>query len=91
MPPTPSLVASAHAGASHSVACAAAAIPADATDVAGMGFACAGRRCAFVLHHETHFELAQALSPAVSGDEAVAEAQDASTRALIGYYREHRR
>ena len=27
-----------------------------------MGFACAGRRCAFVLHHETHFELAQALS-----------------------------
>jgi glucose-6-phosphate isomerase len=35
-------------------------------------------------------QLAQALSPAVAGDEFVAEKQDPSTRALIAYYREHR-
>jgi glucose-6-phosphate isomerase len=35
-------------------------------------------------------QLAQALSPAVAGDESVAAEQDASTRALIAYYREHR-
>jgi len=36
-------------------------------------------------------QLAQALSPAVSGDQSVAADQDASTRGLLGYYREHRR
>lgn len=35
-------------------------------------------------------QLAQQLSPAVSGDAAVAAEQDASTRALIDYYRRHR-
>jgi glucose-6-phosphate isomerase len=35
-------------------------------------------------------QLAQALSPAVAGDETVAAEQDASTQALIAYYREHR-
>jgi glucose-6-phosphate isomerase len=35
-------------------------------------------------------QLAQALSPAVAGDESVAAEQDASTQALIAYYREHR-
>ncbi len=35
-------------------------------------------------------QLAVALSPAVSGDAAVAAEQDASTQALIAYYREHR-
>ena len=35
-------------------------------------------------------QLAQRLAPAVAGDEAVAAEQDASTRALIAYYREHR-
>ena len=35
-------------------------------------------------------QLAQELSPAVAGDESVAAEQDASTRALIAYYREHR-
>ena len=35
-------------------------------------------------------QLAQQLSPAVSGDESVAAEQDASTQALIAYYREHR-
>lgn len=36
-------------------------------------------------------QLAQQLAPAVSGDEQVAAEQDPSTRALIAYYREHRR
>ncbi|MEX0428887.1 glucose-6-phosphate isomerase [Nocardioides sp. DS6] len=36
-------------------------------------------------------QLAQQLSPAVAGDTAVAAEQDASTRALIDYYRTHRR
>ena len=36
-------------------------------------------------------QLAQQISPAVSGDAEVAAAQDASTQALIGYYRAHRR
>jgi glucose-6-phosphate isomerase len=36
-------------------------------------------------------QLAQQLSPAVAGDAAVAAQQDASTRALIDYYRAHRR
>jgi glucose-6-phosphate isomerase len=35
-------------------------------------------------------QLAQQLSPAVAGDEAVAADQDSSTRGLIAYYREHR-
>jgi len=35
-------------------------------------------------------QLAQQLSPAVSGDGSVAAEQDASTQALIAYYREHR-
>jgi glucose-6-phosphate isomerase len=35
-------------------------------------------------------QLALQVSPAVSGDEAAAAAQDASTRSLIAYYREHR-
>lgn len=35
-------------------------------------------------------QLAQQLSPAVAGDEAVAAEQDASTRGLIDYYRRHR-
>jgi glucose-6-phosphate isomerase len=36
-------------------------------------------------------QLAQQIAPAVAGDEAVAAQQDSSTRALIAYYREHRR
>jgi glucose-6-phosphate isomerase len=36
-------------------------------------------------------QLAQQIAPAVAGDEAVAAQQDASTRALIAYYRRHRR
>jgi glucose-6-phosphate isomerase len=36
-------------------------------------------------------QLAQRLAPAVAGDEAVAAEQDASTRALVAYYRKHRR
>jgi glucose-6-phosphate isomerase len=36
-------------------------------------------------------QLAQQISPAVAGDAEVAAAQDASTRALIDYYRRHRR
>ena len=36
-------------------------------------------------------QLAQQLAPAVSGDEAVAAEQDASTQALVAYYRKHRR
>jgi len=36
-------------------------------------------------------QLAQQISPAVAGDTAVAAQQDASTQALIEYYREHRR
>ena len=36
-------------------------------------------------------QLAQQLSPAVSGDESVAAEQDLSTQSLIAYYREHRR
>ncbi len=35
-------------------------------------------------------QLAQELVPAVAGDESVAAEQDASTRSLIAYYREHR-
>ena len=35
-------------------------------------------------------KLAQELSPAVGGDTEVANAQDPSTRSLIGYYRQHR-
>lgn len=35
-------------------------------------------------------QLAQQISPAVAGDEAVAAQQDASTQALIAYYRRHR-
>ncbi|MEI2713054.1 MAG: glucose-6-phosphate isomerase [Nocardioides sp.] len=35
-------------------------------------------------------QLAQRLAPAVSGDQSVADEQDASTRGLIAYYREHR-
>ncbi len=36
-------------------------------------------------------QLAQQIAPAVSGDAEVAAAQDPSTRALIAYYRRHRR
>jgi glucose-6-phosphate isomerase len=36
-------------------------------------------------------QLAQQIAPAVAGDDAVAAEQDSSTRALIAYYREHRR
>ncbi len=36
-------------------------------------------------------QLAQQISPAVAGDADVAAQQDASTQALIAYYREHRR
>ena len=36
-------------------------------------------------------QLAQQITPAVAGDEAVAAEQDPSTRALIDYYRRHRR
>lgn len=36
-------------------------------------------------------QLAQQLTPAVAGDREVLEAQDASTRGLIGYYLNHRR
>lgn len=35
-------------------------------------------------------QLAQQISPAVEGDEAVAAQQDASTQSLIAYYRRHR-
>ncbi|MBA2952865.1 glucose-6-phosphate isomerase [Nocardioides sp. MAH-18] len=35
-------------------------------------------------------QLAQQISPAVAGDEAVAAQQDASTQSLIAYYRRHR-
>jgi glucose-6-phosphate isomerase len=35
-------------------------------------------------------QLAQQVSPAVAGDEAVAAQQDASTQSLIAYYRRHR-
>jgi glucose-6-phosphate isomerase len=35
-------------------------------------------------------QLAQQIAPAVAGDEAVAAQQDASTQALVGYYRRHR-
>ena len=35
-------------------------------------------------------QLAQQVSPAVGGDEAVAAQQDASTQSLIAYYRRHR-
>lgn len=36
-------------------------------------------------------QLAQELTPAVAGDAEALQRQDASTRALIGYYQEHRR
>jgi len=36
-------------------------------------------------------QLAQQISPAVSGDESVAAEQDLSTQSLIAYYRKHRR
>jgi glucose-6-phosphate isomerase len=36
-------------------------------------------------------QLAQAISPAVAGDAEVADQQDPSTRALLDYYRRHRR
>ncbi|WP_139983132.1 glucose-6-phosphate isomerase [Nocardioides litoris] len=36
-------------------------------------------------------QLAQQLGPVVAGDEAAAAEQDPSTRALVAYYREHRR
>ncbi|WP_439331684.1 glucose-6-phosphate isomerase [Nocardioides silvaticus] len=36
-------------------------------------------------------QLAQQVTPAVAGDDAALEQQDASTRALIDYYRRHRR
>lgn len=36
-------------------------------------------------------QLAQELTPAVAGDTEALQRQDASTRALIGYYQEHRR
>jgi glucose-6-phosphate isomerase len=36
-------------------------------------------------------QLAQQISPAVAGDQEVAEQQDPSTRSLIAYYRKHRR
>jgi glucose-6-phosphate isomerase len=35
-------------------------------------------------------QLAQQLGPAIAGDQAALDDQDASTRALIGYYRAHR-
>ena len=35
-------------------------------------------------------QLAQQVTPAVTGDEAALAQQDASTRALIDYYRKHR-
>jgi glucose-6-phosphate isomerase len=35
-------------------------------------------------------QLAQQVGPAIAGDESAQEDQDASTRALIAYYREHR-
>jgi glucose-6-phosphate isomerase len=35
-------------------------------------------------------QLAQQLGPAIAGDRAALDGQDASTRALIAYYREHR-
>ena len=35
-------------------------------------------------------QLAQQIAPAIQGDEAAIAAQDASTRALLDYYREHR-
>ena len=36
-------------------------------------------------------KLANQISPAVTGDDAALAAQDASTQALIGYYRQHRK
>jgi glucose-6-phosphate isomerase len=36
-------------------------------------------------------QLAQQVGPAISGDEAALAEQDASTRALISYYRKQRR
>src|SRR4029078_8574863 len=36
-------------------------------------------------------QLALQIAPALEGDDAAFEAQDASTRALLEYYREHRR
>jgi glucose-6-phosphate isomerase len=36
-------------------------------------------------------QLAQQLTPAVAGDASALDGQDASTQALIGFYREHRR
>jgi glucose-6-phosphate isomerase len=36
-------------------------------------------------------QLAQQLTPAVAGDAATMDAQDPSTRALVAYYRSHRR
>jgi glucose-6-phosphate isomerase len=36
-------------------------------------------------------QLAQQLAPAVAGDESATAGADASTRALIAYYREQRR
>jgi glucose-6-phosphate isomerase len=35
-------------------------------------------------------QLAQQVGPAIAGDDAALADQDASTRALIGYYRTHR-
>jgi glucose-6-phosphate isomerase len=35
-------------------------------------------------------QLAQEVGPAIAGDESALAEQDASTRALIAYYREHR-
>jgi glucose-6-phosphate isomerase len=36
-------------------------------------------------------QLALQIAPAIEGDDDALEAQDASTRALLAYYREHRR
>ena len=36
-------------------------------------------------------QLAQQVGPAIDGDAEALAAQDASTQALIAYYREHRR
>ncbi len=35
-------------------------------------------------------QLALQIAPAIEGDESAIDAQDASTRALLAYYREHR-
>jgi glucose-6-phosphate isomerase len=35
-------------------------------------------------------QLALQIAPAIEGDQAAIESQDASTRALLAYYREHR-